>query len=268
MNLSSSDLRAGIAAEPVAADGGGRLQLPEGWSAGELHVHTSHSDGTRTLEQILSLAERLGLDTVAVTDHDKVNEGLRAVGLAARYRTSAVAGTEVTTRTQHHVLGLFVERPVPLYRSMADSVRAIRDQGGLAILAHPFMAVPNASGRRRILGWLEQTDFDGIELENQYLSPERRERLRAFYDLNRERLGAAIGGTDAHFGDLGRFLTLYPGRGPEDLYRAIKSRQTVAARSDVSYPRAGLGELALNNYRSLACMSVYRLRALLLGRYE
>lgn len=268
MNLSSSDRRAGIAAEPVAVDGDGRLQPPQGWSVGELHVHTSHSDGTRTLEQILGLAERLGLDTVAVTDHDKISEGLRAVRLAPRYRIAAVAGTEVTTRTQHHVLGLFIERPVPLYRSMADSVCAIRDQGGLAILAHPFMAVPNSSGRRRILGWLEQTDFDGIELENQYLSPERRERLHAFYDRHGERLGAAIGGTDAHFGDLGRHLTLYPGRGPEDLYRAIKSRRTVAARSQISYPRAGLRELILNNYRSLACLSIYRLRALLMGRYE
>lgn len=268
MKLSSSDRRAGIAAEPVTVDGDGRLRPPDGWSVGELHVHTSHSDGTRTLEQILSLAERLGLDTVAVTDHDKINEGLRAVSLAPRYGIAAVAGTEVTTRTQHHLVGLFLERPVPLYKSMADSVRAIREQGGLAILAHPFMAVPNSSGRRRILGWLEQTDFDGIELENQYLSGARRKRLRAFYDRHRERLGAAIGGTDAHFGDLGRYVTLYPGRGPEDLYRAIKSRQTVAARSEINYPRAGLGELVLNNYRSLACLSVYRLRALLLGRYE
>lgn len=268
MNLSSSERRTGIAAEPVAVDGGGRLRPPEGWSVGELHVHTSHSDGTRTLEQILGLAERLGLDTVAVTDHDKINEGLRAHRLASRFGVSAVAGTEVTTRTQHHVLGLFLKRPVPLYRSMADSVRAIRDQGGLAILAHPFMAVPNSSGPRRILGWLEQTDFDGIELENQYLSPERRERLHAFYDRHRERLGAAIGGTDAHFGDIGRFVTLYPGRGPDDLNRAIRSRRTLAARSQISYPRAGLGELALNNYRSLACLSIYRLRALILGRYE
>ena len=268
MNLSSSDVRAGVAAEPVAVNDAGRLQAPDGWSAGELHVHTAHSDGTRTLEQVLARAERLGLDTVAITDHDKVNEGLRAAGLGPRARVAAIAGTEVTTRTQHHLLGLFIRGPVPLYRTMADTVRAIRDQGGLAILAHPFMAVPNASGQRRILGWLEQTDFDGIELENQYLSAARRARLREFYDLHRDRLGAAIGGTDAHHGDLGRFLTLYPGQGPEDLYRAIKARQTVAARSLLSYPRAGLAELALNNYRSLACLSIYRLRALLLGRYE
>ncbi len=259
---------AGVAIAPVTLDSSGRLQPPDGWSLGELHVHTRHSDGTRTLEQILQQAGMLGLDTIAITDHDKVNEGLRARRLGPRYGCAAVAGTEVTTRTQHHLLGLFIQGPVPLYKSMADSVRAIRQQGGLAILAHPFMAVPNASGRRRILGWLEETDFDGIELENQYLSPGRRERLRTFYDRHRERLGAAIGGTDAHFGDLGRFLTLYPGRGTDDLYRAIKARQTLAARSTIRYPRAGWSELAFNNYRSLACLSVYRLRALLQGRYE
>ena len=135
MNLSSNDRQAGVSAEPVGVDGDGRLQPPEGWSAGELHVHTSHSDGTRTLEQILGLTGRLGLDTVAVTDHDKINEGLRAIPLAGRYRTAAVAGTEVTTRTQHHVLGLFVKRPVRLYRNMADSVRAIRRQNGRIVVA-------------------------------------------------------------------------------------------------------------------------------------
>ena len=268
MNPSSSHPPDGADSAPVAVDAAGRLQIPDGWSAGELHVHTAHSDGTLALEQILDRAARLGLDTLAITDHDKVNEGLRAERLAKSLDVAAIAGTEVTTRTQHHLVGLFIDRPVPLYRSMAESVRAIRDQGGLAILAHPFMAVPNASGPRRILGWLDHTDFDGIELENQYLSPGRREKLRDFYGLHKERLGAAIGGTDSHFGDLGRFLTLYPGSGPADLYRAIKERRTVAARSALVYPRAGLGDLALNNYRSLACLSLYRLRALLTGRYD
>ena len=268
MKLSSSDRESGFAAAAVAIGPDGRLQPPAGWSAGELHVHTRHSDGTRTLEQTLARTSRLGLDTVAITDHDKVTEGLRAQHLAPDYGCAAVAGTEVTTRFQHHLLGLFIRQPVPLYRTMADSVRAIRDQGGLAILAHPFMAVPNASNQGRILGWLEETDFDGIEIGSQYLSAKRRERLLAFYGRHRERLGAAIGGTDAHFGDLGRFLTLYPGQGPHDLYRAIRERRTVAARSSVSYPRAGWRDLLYNNYRSLACLSVYRLRALLQGRYD
>ena len=36
----------------------------------DLHVHTNHSDGTFTPREALTLASRLGLAAVAITDHD------------------------------------------------------------------------------------------------------------------------------------------------------------------------------------------------------
>ena len=257
-----------VAASPIQLDARGKLTLPGGWSGGELHLHTTHSDGTRTLVQNLRRAAEIGLDVIAVTDHDKVREALRAHTLASDFGLDAVIGTEITCRTQHHVLGLFIRGSIRIYQTMADTVRAIRDQGGLAILAHPFMGVPNASNAKRILSWLETTDFDGIELESQYLNPRRRERLHAFYLEHSERLGAAIGGTDAHFGDLGRYLTLFPGSGAAALRAAIVNRRTVAARSELVYDRPQLRDLALNNYRSLLCLSIYRLRAVSGGSYQ
>ena len=256
-----------LVAAPLGVGPAG-LAVPEGWSAAELHMHTSHSDGTLSLEGNLELASGRGLAAMAVTDHDKVGEGLRARELANRFGLAGIAGTEVTTRSQHHVVGLFIKRPIRLYRSVPDTVAEIRDQGGLAIVAHPFMNVPNATTAKRILSWLEKTDFDGIELESQYLSESSRRRLADFYRTHHRMLGAAIGGTDAHFGDVGRFVTLYPGSGAKDLADAIRNRQTIAARTKVEFRRPTPVDYLTKNYRSLLALSGYRVAAFLTGRYQ
>lgn len=44
----------------------------------DLHVHTTHSDGTLTLEAIPAVARAAGLAAVAVTDHDRFHPDLAA----------------------------------------------------------------------------------------------------------------------------------------------------------------------------------------------
>ena len=36
----------------------------------DMHIHSTHSDGTKTVEKILKKAEELGLDFIAITDHE------------------------------------------------------------------------------------------------------------------------------------------------------------------------------------------------------
>jgi hypothetical protein len=58
------------------------------------------------------------------------------------------------------------------------------------------------------------TSVDGIEmLSTVPMGGTRRRLLHDFYNANRERLGAAIGASDCHFGanDMGRMLTSYEG---------------------------------------------------------
>lgn len=253
--------------DPLPVDSAGRLVVPEGLSAAELHSHTRHSDGTCTAAENIALATDRGLAVIATTDHDMIDAALGSVRAAADQGIEAIVGQEITTRRQHHIVGLFLERAVPLFKSVPETVARIRDQGGLAIIAHPFLPFPGATSAELIRRWTEETTFDGIELDSQYLSEKRRARLLDFYQGHTDALGAAVGGTDAHFGDVGRIATLFPGFTAADLRRAIENRTTIATRTLIRYRRPSIGDRVRNQRRSLLYLPYYRVRALLTGRY-
>lgn len=182
--------------------------------------------------ELVRAAAGAHLQVLAVTDHDTFRGVGEAVEAGLEFGVEVVAGEEVTTRPRAnvHVLGLFLRGPVPMGRSVADTIHAIRDQGGLAILAHPFMPTYFASitpgALRRLLA---HDTVDGIEVRHTALTlPQRVRELDAFYALHQDRLGASIGSSDSHFGrhDLARTVTVFPGRSALDLRRAIIDRQT------------------------------------------
>ncbi len=213
---------------------------------------------------LIRLADEFGLDVLAVTDHDTIDGALRARDIAAATyaRVEVIVGMEVTTRRQDHVVGLFLELPVPIFRPLIETVEAIQAQGGLAIVAHPFLGVPTSISAKRLLRALAQVRFDGIEIENQYLRERTRADARRFQATHAERVGAAVGATDAHFGDLGRALTLFPGHTAAELRAAISARTTLAARGGLQHPRPALADHARNQFRSLVKLPAMRARTL------
>lgn len=77
----------------------------------DLHVHTTHSDGTYTPAQVVELARRVGLAALAVTDHDTLGGVPAARQAAADSNVEIVAGVEITTEYRQrelHLLGYFV----------------------------------------------------------------------------------------------------------------------------------------------------------------
>jgi len=101
----------------------------------DLHVHTSFShDGQATPEDIAARCERVGLSCVAVTDHDTIAGALETRRVAP-FRV--IVGEEVNTRSGH-VVGLFLSEEIPAGLSAIETVQAIKEQGGLVLLPHPF----------------------------------------------------------------------------------------------------------------------------------
>lgn len=77
----------------------------------DLHVHTSHSDGTYTPAQVVDLARRAGLSALAITDHDTLGGISQAQATAARSGVEIVTGVEITAEYRQrelHLLGYFV----------------------------------------------------------------------------------------------------------------------------------------------------------------
>lgn len=121
----------------------------------DLHLHSAASqDGRMTIEEIAAAARARGLDGVAVTDHDLVYTGPRELE-----GVLLIPGAEFTTE-HGHLLGLFLEEPMA-YTTWAETARAIRAQGGLTVLAHPFQ---HKKDQARLLPLLPQ--LDGMEVWN------------------------------------------------------------------------------------------------------
>jgi predicted metal-dependent phosphoesterase TrpH len=77
-----------------------------------------------------------GLTHLAITDHDRIDGALRARDVAPSELT-VIVGSEVRTQAGD-LIGLFLERAVPVGLPPAEAVQAIREQGGIVGLPHPF----------------------------------------------------------------------------------------------------------------------------------
>jgi predicted metal-dependent phosphoesterase TrpH len=63
----------------------------------DLHIHTIYSyDGTATVPGVLQRAKEVGLNVIAITDHDEIKGSLKAFDLAARFGIEVIPGIEVT----------------------------------------------------------------------------------------------------------------------------------------------------------------------------
>jgi len=171
----------------------------------ELHAHSERShDGHDPVEDRLDRAATVGLDALAVTDHDDIEAGLRAAELAPEYGLLGIPGIEVTSAAGH-VLALGVDSRIPAGRSLGETLGRIHDAGSIAIVPHPSQEI-----RQGILGAISESDIiaaDAIEVSNSRLltgrSNRQARRLAAQYDM------PMTAGSDAHVSEMvGRAVTL------------------------------------------------------------
>lgn len=146
----------------VGAMASARCAGPAEW-VGVIHVHSRHSDGRGTVDQILQAARRNRLDFVILTDHDTLaarpREGLHGGVLL-------LVGCEVTCADSGHCLALGIDRPIPRGLAPQQAVDAIKRAGGLAFLAHPFdRGSPLFRTHYPWRDW-QVTGYDGLELWN------------------------------------------------------------------------------------------------------
>ncbi|MEK7862827.1 MAG: PHP-associated domain-containing protein, partial [Chloroflexota bacterium] len=182
----------------------------------DLQLHSDLGDGLAPPAAILDAAERVGLDVIALTDHDDIRGSFLMRDLAARRssRVQVVPGIEVTTRSGH-LLALWIEDEVPMFGSLAATVARIHEMGGLAIVPHPLSYLTFSIGEgalRALRAGRAECQVDGIELRNPSYAGRVRGRRAAW--LNEHVLGLAeTGSSDAHHAELvGTAWTDFPGK--------------------------------------------------------
>ena len=165
------------------------------WIVADLHMHTSWSHDCQVpVEELLDHAEAEGLGAIAVTDHNVFGGAREAVDLARGRDLVFIPGEEIKTDGQGEVIGLFLSEEIPRGLSFAATVDAIRAQGGIVYVPHPFdrlHAIPDAATLR-----LHVQQIDVLEVYNARLLFEAYNdealRFARKYDLT---MGA---GSDAH----------------------------------------------------------------------
>ena len=104
----------------------------------DLHMHTDHShDCAVPVADLLDYAEAQGLGAIAITDHNVFAGAQEAVQLARGRDLVVIPGEEIKTQ-KGEVIGLFLAEKIERGLPMADTIAAIREQGGVVYLPHPF----------------------------------------------------------------------------------------------------------------------------------
>src|SRR5437879_5831507 len=138
--------------------------FPGGYSRADIHMHTNLGDGWASPARVIEESTRQGLRLIAITDHDHIEGAKRVEELLAQQNSALqmITGVEVSTR-QGHLLGLFVKKAPKTMRSVEESIEAIKEQGGLVIVPHPFGRLVPSLSRAKIDALLEKGyTIDGI----------------------------------------------------------------------------------------------------------
>lgn len=190
---------------------------------GNLHIHTSHSDGALSAAEIAGAASRAGLNFIGINDHDFWLDSLPIQDEGYYGDVLVLVGLEIGERF-HHYLAYDIEKIVKGDNlGPQEVIDGVNQQDGFGFLAHPFEKGMPLNERFVAFTWndLAVQGYTGISIWN-FMS-RWKERIRSpfhgiyclmfkrqslkgpsldtisFWDkMNQERRVVAIGGSDAH----------------------------------------------------------------------
>ena len=169
-------------------------QGPGRWYRGDFHSHTVHSDGYNTIDEYAAACGRLGLDFLAITDHNTSSHFEEIAGQPVRSDVLLIPGEEVTTAWGHANVwgaGCWVDFRCTEDTAMQRVLEFVHAQGGLFSVNHPKRGYPwqfaGVRGYRIVEAWQGVWRFYNAESLAFW-----EERLR-----QGERV-VAVGGSDCH----------------------------------------------------------------------
>lgn len=169
-----------------------------GWYRGELHCHSTESDGHASVEEVVKAAEASGLNFLALTDHFTTSQWRKLSTLASSSRLAFLRSCEITSHHGHANLhglkqwvDVFVDRAG---WGMPQAADCTHEQGGLFCVNHPFSG--GCSWRDHDFDW---SKADLMEIYHALEGPNNNSQI-SWWDhlLNQGYRIIGVGGTDSH----------------------------------------------------------------------
>lgn len=164
----------------------------------ELHAHSALShDGRDPVDLLLEQAAAVGLDALAVTDHDEIDASIEAAERAADYGLVGIVGMEVTTAAGH-VLAFGIDDLIPSGLDFGETLDRIHADDGIAVVPHPFQKT-----RHGVAAHVSEealASADAIEAYNSRLFTGRANRRAERFALRNGLPTTA--GSDAHISEM------------------------------------------------------------------
>jgi predicted metal-dependent phosphoesterase TrpH len=95
----------------------------------DLHLHTTHSDGSLSPAEVLQLAHKAGVTALAITDHDIVSGIPEAIAAGAELGIDIIPGVEISSRigdSELHILGYCLRWQDPVLNQRLSALRDSR----------------------------------------------------------------------------------------------------------------------------------------------
>ena len=188
---------------------------------GAIHIHSTYSDGSGTVDEIVRFAKEVGLDYIILTDHNTLRA--KDDGKEGWYgNTALIVGTEINDKkNKNHYLALGIDKAFSTRMPAKEYVLKVKEAGGIGFIAHPHEE-RSSMKEHPPYPWTEwkSEDFTGMEVwnhmsewmeglteQNKYgsfvhplktiISPSKK-TLKVWDELNQKRRVVGIGGVDAH----------------------------------------------------------------------
>lgn len=182
----------------------------------DLHMHTSASADCRSdPADVVGRARDIGLDRIAITDHDEIRGAFAAHEIDPEL---VIVGEEVRTSEGLDLIGLWLTGHIPPGGTFRETAAAIRAQGGVVYVPHPFD--PRRGTDEAFLGTVADC-IDAVEGFNARIhTASRNEQAVAWAERHDLPVGA---GSDAHtLAEIGRArVRLPPFDGPESFLSSL-----------------------------------------------
>ena len=201
---------------------------------------------------VLQRAKGIGLDVIAITDHDEIDGALEAIDLAPEFGIDVIPGIEIST-LEGDLLALFVTQEVQRDQPLLDTVLKVGELGGICIAPHPMDDGyrMHSLGSYPIMKALRNPDAEKILVAIEtYNATILDKPSNGYARVLAEHLEIAqVGNSDAHvLSAIGLGSTEFPGHTRKDLLTALRNRTTVSQKGEEWNAVRILGSWAINYY--------------------